>query len=72
MSLEFPTGHTLIFFKILFIYLTERERAQAWGGREGEAGSLLSRHPDVGLDTGLILGLNPRTLGLQPELKADA
>ena len=43
----------LHFFKDLFIYLTERERSQV--GREAEAGSLLSREPDVGLD--------PRTLG---------
>jgi len=45
----------LLFFSTLrfylFIYLSERERAQA-GERqvEGEAGSLLSRGPDVGLD----------------------
>jgi len=45
------------FFKILFIYLTERERegAQVGGGEEGEAGSPLSREPDTGLDS--------RTLG---------
>ena len=47
------------FLKILFIYLTEgdtaREGAQAGAEGEGEAGSLLSRGPDVGLD--------PRTLG---------
>ena len=41
--------------KVLFIYLTER--AQAGGAAEGEeeAGSLLSKEPDV--------GLNPRTPG---------
>ena len=46
-----------IFFKILFIHLTERERAQARGAAkgEGETGSSLSREPDMGLD--------PRTLG---------
>ena len=48
----------VFFFKVLFIYLPERERAQA--GRvaaeaEGEAGSPPSKAPDVGLD--------PRTLG---------
>ena len=51
------------FFKILFIYLTERKRetettregTQAQGVREGEAGFPLSREPDAGLD--------PRTLG---------
>ena len=43
----------LIFFKD-FIYLFDRERAQA--EREGEAGSPLSREPDV--------ELNPRTPGL--------
>ena len=42
------------------------ERAQAGGGAEGEgkADSPLSREPDVGLD--------PRTRGSRPELKADA
>uniref|UniRef100_A0A7N5K9F0 Forkhead box R1 n=1 Tax=Ailuropoda melanoleuca TaxID=9646 RepID=A0A7N5K9F0_AILME len=43
------------FLKILFIYLREREGAQAGGAAEGETDSLLSREPDVGLD--------PRTLG---------
>ena len=50
----------------MFICLKEREGAQAAGGgaeREGEAGSPLSREPDV--------GLNPRILGSLPELKAD-
>ena len=44
------------FLKILFIYLTDRDHKQAerQAEREGEAGSLLSREPDVGLD--------PRTL----------
>ena len=43
--------------KILFIYLTERDRAQAWGMAEGkgEGGSPLSREP--------YMGLTPRTLG---------
>ena len=59
---------TFFVFKILFIYLRERARrctselvqaharASAGGaaGGEGEADSLLSREPDV--------GLNPRTL----------
>ena len=47
---------TLFFFKILFIYLTEREITSRQRGRqrEEEAGSLLSREPDAGLD--------PRTL----------
>ena len=48
-----------VFFKILFIYLTERETAragtQAGGVGEGEAGFPPSREPDAGLD--------PRTLG---------
>ena len=46
----------LLIFKILFMYLAERdtERAQAEGG-EGEVDSQLSREPNV--------GLNPRTLG---------
>jgi len=58
---------SLSFFLSDFIYLTqrgERERAQAGGEAEGEAGSLLSKEPDVGLD--------PRTLGSRPEPKADA
>ena len=50
---------SLIFLKILFIYLTERERSQVGREtgreREEEAGSPLSREPDM--------GLNPRTLG---------
>ena len=47
----------LFIFKILFIYLTERDHKQAerQAEREEEAGSLLSREPDAGLD--------PRTLG---------
>ena len=57
-----------LFFKILFIYLTERDTAreetQAGGGGEGEAGFPRIREPDVGLD--------PRTLGSRPEPKADA
>ena len=41
------------FFKILFIYLAERERerVQKGGGAEGEAGSLLMRETDMGLHT---------------------
>ena len=43
------------FFKILFIYLTERQRERkrertAGDTGEGEAGSALSREPDAGLD----------------------
>ena len=56
------------FFLKDFIYLTEREAAregtQVGGVGEGEAGFLLSRKPDVGLD--------PRTLRSHPEPKADA
>lgn len=44
--------------------MTERERAQARGVAEGEAGSPLSREPDA--------GLHPRTPGSRPEQKADA
>ena len=51
-----------------FIHLLEREGARAWavGGKaegEGEAESPLNREPDM--------GLNPRTLRLWSELKAD-
>ena len=42
----------------ILLYLLSKQ----WG--EGEAYSPLSREPNV--------GLNPRTLGLPPELKADA
>ena len=45
-------GLQFIVLKILFIHLRERERAG--GGTEGEAGSLLSKKLDA--------GLNPRTL----------
>ena len=50
------------FLKILSIYLRERESEHRWG-REGEAGSSLSREPDIGLD--------PRTLRSWPEPKAE-
>ena len=45
-----------LFLKISFIYLTERSQVGREAGREREeeAGSLLSREPDAGLD--------PRTL----------
>ena len=54
------------FLKILFIYLTDREHklAEKQAEREEEAGSLLSREPDAGLD--------PRMLGSGAELKAEA
>ena len=53
--LFFFFNSSLFFFKILFIYL--RESAQAWGEMEGEgeADSLLSREP--------AMGLHPRTPG---------
>ena len=48
----FPRG--TFFLKILFIYLSERESAHKQGeqqaGGEGEAVSLLSKEPNVGLD----------------------
>ena len=43
-----------LFFKILFIYLSKT--VQAGEESEGEAGSLLSKEPEV--------GLNPRIPGL--------
>ena len=60
-----------------FIYLRENERESEWehkqgkGGAEGEgeAGSMLSRELDAVLDDAV---LDPRTLWLGPELKADA
>ena len=48
------------FFKILFIHETQRE-AETHRQRENQAPR---REPNM--------GLNPRTLGSQPELKADA
>ena len=51
----------LFYFKIVFIYLREGERAsehrqtEGQAEAEGEAGSPPSKEPDVGLD--------PRTLG---------
>ena len=61
-----PKFFGFFFFKILFIYLSERERAHKQGERqaEGEAGSLPSKEPNEGLD--------PRTLGSRPKPKADA
>ena len=57
-----------VFFLRFYLFDTEKETAregtQAEGVGEGEAGSPLSREPNVGLD--------PRTLGSQPEPKADA
>ena len=52
----------MFLFKYIYIYLRERERAikiphvgrESGRERAGEAGSLLSKGPDV--------GLNPRTL----------
>jgi len=58
---------TLFYFKdFIYLCVREREREHKQGERqaEGEADSPLSREPDEGLD--------PRTLGLWPEPKADA
>ena len=46
-----------------FTYLRERDHKQ-WGGVEGEADSLLSREPEM--------GLHPRTPGSSPGPKTDA
>ena len=61
MTFELPVFTHFLFFKILFVYLRESETAQ-WEG-EGEADALLSRELDTGLDS--------RTLGSRPQLKAD-
>lgn len=57
---------TIFFLKILFVRerASESEHRQTeWKAEsEGEAGSLWSKEPNIGLD--------PRTLGLWPELKA--
>ena len=62
-SFFFPNDFIYVFFCVW-----ERETtSMSWGKeaeREGESGSLLSRGPDVGLD--------PRTPGSWPELKAEA
>ena len=54
-------------FSKIYLFILEK-REQVGGGTEGEresqAASLLSREPNKGLD--------PRTLGSRPELKADA
>jgi len=49
----FDDGFCFVVVKIVF-YLFEREseRPQEGVGSEGEAGSLLSREPDAGLDPG--------------------
>ena len=54
------------FLKILFIYLTEIETASERGNtsRGSGRGRLIAEEPDVGLD--------PKTPGSRPELKADA
>ena len=53
---SYPHPSFFVFFKILFIYSTDRDHKQEerQAEREGEAGSLLSRALDAGLD--------PRTL----------
>ena len=48
-SRDYHTHIDVEFFFKDFIYLFE-ERAQAGGGTEGEAGSLLSREPNSGLN----------------------
>ena len=53
-----------LFIKDWLIWQRENERAQTGGAEEGEAGFLLSKDPDM--------GLNPRTLESWPEPKADA
>ena len=39
-----------VFFNILFVYLRERKQAGGAAEGEGEAGPLLSREPNAGLD----------------------
>ena len=65
VHMSFWTGIFIFFFSFLRFYLCIWERERAWAGRgaEGEADSLLSREPDI--------GLYPRTLGSWPEAKAD-
>ena len=56
------------FFKILFIYLTERVTGSERGNTSRGSGKGRSRLPAEETD----VGLYPRTLGSRPELKADA
>ena len=64
LSIIFSSSiHVIAIGKISFLYLTEHKQGELQAEGEGEAGSLLSKDPDV--------GLNPRTLGSRPELKAD-
>ena len=57
-----------IYFKDFYLFTWDRERERAHkqgeGQAEGEADSLLSKEPDVGLDS--------RNLGSWPEPKAEA
>ena len=53
----------IYFSKVLFIWQRTQADREAGQERGREAGSLLSRQPD---------GLNPRSLGSWPELKAEA
>ena len=59
------------FLKILFIYLTEIERASERGYTSRGSGRgrsrLIAEKPDVGLDP-----IDPIMPGSRPELKADA
>ena len=69
MNLQVKKLLVVVFFlKILFIYSTEIEIASERGNTSRGSGRgrsrLLVEEPDVGLD--------PRTLGSRPELKADA
>ena len=57
-------GFFLFFYDFIYVFVRERVHKQGEWQAEGEAGSPLSREPDV--------GLNPRMPGSQPELKADA
>ena len=52
------------FFWRFYLFIHERHTERAETQAEGEAGSSRSRKPNVGLD--------PRTLGSRPELKAEA
>ena len=58
----------MIFFKILFIYLTERETASERGNIGRRSGRGRSRLPGEELD----VGLDPRAWGSRPEPKAGA
>ena len=72
----FSCGKFLIYTKVnryflKIFYLCRKTESTSRGRGRGRSRLLLSKEPNVGLNP-RILGLDPRTLGSWPELKADA